>query len=107
MAPKGRHPKSFVQPTDLSTRQFQKIAVDIVGQLNVVSYKGNRFILTMVDLCTRWPETVPLKYITSEAITEAVFEIFSRIGFRKVILSDRRSQFFLCSNTSSIKNYWA
>lgn len=76
MSPKGRHPKAFVQPTDLSTRLFQKVAVDIIGPLNTVSDKGNRFILTMVDLCTRWPEAIPLKFVMSEAITEAFFHIY-------------------------------
>ncbi|BFZ05447.1 hypothetical protein BsWGS_08486 [Bradybaena similaris] len=93
MSPKGKHPRAYVQPTDLSSRPFQKVAVDIVGPLNTVSDKGNRFILTMVDMCTRWPEAIPLKFITSEAITEAFFHLFSRIGFPEVILSDRGTQF--------------
>lgn len=92
MTPKGRHPKAFVKQTDLS-RPFQKIAVNIVGLLNTVSNKGNRYILTMVDLCTRWPEAIPIKYISLEAISEAFFHTFARIGFPKTILSDRGTQF--------------
>lgn len=40
MTPKCKNPKAFVQE-NLSSRKFQKIAVDIVGPLNTVSEKVN------------------------------------------------------------------
>lgn len=79
--PKGRVPQAFIQDTDTPSRPFQKLAMDIVGPLKITSNKGNRYILTVVDLCTRWPEATLLKYISSEAITDSLLLIFSRIGF--------------------------
>lgn len=44
-------------------------------------------------MCTRWPEAIPLRNITPEAITEALMLIFSRVGFPNTILSDNGPQF--------------
>lgn len=82
-----------LQKTDLACRPFEKIAVDIIGPLNPTSHRGNRFILTIVDLATRWPETFPLKHTTSEDIANCLLQFFSRTGFPDTILSDRGPQF--------------
>lgn len=79
--PKGRVTQAFIQDTDTPSRPFQKLAMDIVGPLKITSNKGNRYIVTVVDLCTRWPEATLLKYISNEAITDSLLLIFSRIGF--------------------------
>ncbi|BFY99110.1 hypothetical protein BsWGS_02150 [Bradybaena similaris] len=91
--PEGKFPKATIQITDVPARPFQKVAIDIIGPMSVPSDKGNRYILTLVDLCTRWPEAIPLRNITSETIAEALLLIFSRIGFPNTILSDNGPQF--------------
>ena len=45
------------------TRPFEKVEIDIVGPLPVTR-KKNRYILTYIDLGTRYPDAVPL-YITT------------------------------------------
>lgn len=37
--------------------------MDITGSITAASNKGNRYILTLVDMATRFPEAVPLKTI--------------------------------------------
>ena len=72
---------------------FERIAVDLVGPIAPVSDTGNRYILTVVDYATRYPEAIPLKKIETERVAEALLEIFSRVGFPKEVLSDRGTQF--------------
>ena len=48
---------------------FKIVAVDIVGSIAPPSEAGHRYILTLVDYATRYPEAVPVKKITTEAIT--------------------------------------
>ncbi|CAG5126203.1 unnamed protein product [Candidula unifasciata] len=90
---KGETPKAPVQSGQLASRPFQEVAVDIIGPLSVVSAKGNRYIFTLIDLASRWPEAWPLRTITAEDIQEVLLQIFSRIGFPEVIISDRGTQF--------------
>ena len=40
---------------------FQKIAIDLVGPVNIQSYDGNQYILTCMDMLTSWVEAIPLK----------------------------------------------
>ena len=72
---------------------FKRVAVDLVGPIFPISENGYRYILTLVDVATRYPEAVPLKQITTEAVAEALLNIFSRVGVPEEMLSDLGSQF--------------
>lgn len=72
---------------------FKRVAVDLVGPLQPLTDKGNRYILTLVDYATRYPEAVPLQRIETERVAEALIEIFSRVGVPEEILSDMGTQF--------------
>ena len=60
---------------------FKRVADDIVGPIGLTppSEAGHRIILTLVDYATRYPEAVPLKKITTEAVAETLFDIFEYI----------------------------
>jgi hypothetical protein len=74
---------------------FQRVAVDLVGPIQLVTDRGNRYILTLVDFATRYPEAVALKCIETERVAEALVDtcIFCRIGVPKEMLTDQGSQF--------------
>ena len=72
---------------------FKRVAVDIVGPIAPPSEAGHRYILTLVDYATRYPEAVPLKKITTEAVAEALFDIYSRVGIPEEVLTDQGTQF--------------
>ena len=72
---------------------FQRTAVDLIGPIHPPSECGHRYILTVVDYATRYPEAVPLKDIEAEKVAEALVGICTRVGLPKEILSDRGSQF--------------
>ena len=55
--------------------------------------EGHRFILTVIDLCTRFSDAVPLKDIHTSTVAEELRGIFSRVGVPRRIHSDRGSQF--------------
>lgn len=57
------------------------------------SDRGYRFILTMVDLCMRYVEAIPLKYTAVEDVADALMSVFCQMGFPDIILSDNGSQF--------------
>ncbi|XP_059160902.1 uncharacterized protein LOC131944361 [Physella acuta] len=84
--------KAPLGKTEVVGQPFEKIAIDIVGPLTQTK-KKNRFILTAADICTRWPEAVPLKSVTAAEIQDALLSIFTRMGFPEVILSDNGTQF--------------
>jgi hypothetical protein len=72
---------------------FQRVAVDLVGPIAPATDRGNRYILTLVDYATRYPEAAALKNIEAETVAEALVTMFTRIGVPSEILSDQGSQF--------------
>ena len=72
---------------------FKRVAVDIVGPIAPPSEAGHRYILTLVDYATRYLEAVPLKKITTEAVAEALLDIYGRVGIPEEVLTDQGTQF--------------
>lgn len=91
--PKGKVTKIPLEKMPLIDTPFERIAVDLVGPISPVTEKGNRYILTVVDYSTRYPEAIPLKSIETERVAEALVYIFSMMGIPKEILSDMGTQF--------------
>ncbi|XP_055997762.1 uncharacterized protein LOC125654613 [Ostrea edulis] len=90
---KGKVSKVPLDKMPLIDEPFKRVAVDIVGPLHPPTDKGNRFILTLVDYATRYPEAIALSGIDTERVAEALLEMFSRIGIPQEILTDMGSQF--------------
>jgi transposase InsO family protein len=83
--------------TDLGTfpksERFEHVHIDIVGPLPTTS-EGYRYVVTMVDRFTRWPEVIPVKDITAEVVCKAMYENWiCRFGCPKRITSDQGRQF--------------
>ena len=90
---KGTVPKAPLEKMPLIDMPFKRVAVDLVGPIAPPSEEGHRYILTLVDFATRYPQAVPLKTITTEAVAEALVNLYSRIGIPEEILSDMGTQF--------------
>ncbi|MCG8044622.1 MAG: RNase H-like domain-containing protein [Candidatus Thiodiazotropha endolucinida] len=89
---KGRVRKAKLIPIPPMSEPFSRVAIDIVGPLTRTK-RGNRYILTLCDYSTKFPEAIPLKSIDTETVAEALLGIFSRLGIPKEILSDQGSNF--------------
>ena len=93
MSAKGRVRPVLLQPLPIVTEPFARVAIDLVGPLFPPSSEGHRYILTLVDFSTGFPEAVPLTNIDTISVSEALLSIFARVGIPKEVLSDRGTQF--------------
>ncbi|XP_033756184.1 uncharacterized protein LOC117338928 [Pecten maximus] len=91
--PKGRVTKVPLGVIPLIGTPFQRVAIDLVGPLQPATDRGNRYILTLVDYATRYPEAIPLKGIETERVAEALVDIYSRVGVPSEVLTDQGAQF--------------
>ena len=77
---------------------FKRIAIDIVGPLPVCINTGNRFILTIIDHCTHFPEAIPLVKHEVIDVAKALVSVFSRYEILSYLgtefLSDLMKVFF-------------
>ncbi|XP_013080918.2 uncharacterized protein LOC106066442 [Biomphalaria glabrata] len=94
-----------LQKVDIPERPFSKIAIDLIGPMPVISNRGHRYILTVIDVCSRWPEAIPLKRIEASDIVQALYTLFTRFGFPEEVLSDRGTQFHCQLTTTFLKMF--
>ncbi|XP_070212643.1 uncharacterized protein [Littorina saxatilis] len=90
---KGRVPTAPLQQMPLVDVPFKKICIDLVGPFKPESSTGFRYVLTIVDTATRFPEAIPLKTIDTVLVSEALFSVFARMGCPQVVVSDCGTQF--------------
>lgn len=69
--------------------------MDLVAEIVPAFARGHRYILCLIDTCTRWVECIPLKYATTPEKAEGLCSIFCCMGFPDVIRSGNGSQFVL------------
>ena len=82
----------YMQEREVVTVPSERVAIDLVGPFPTAR-GGYQYLLTCIDLATRWPEAVPVRKTTSRIIIEQLSNIFSRCGFPTTVASDNGPQF--------------
>ena len=68
---KGTVPKVPLQSVSVVDVPFKCVAVDLIRPIDTPSEIGHRYILTLVDYATRYPEAIPQKRIHAKTVAEA------------------------------------
>ena len=90
---KGNVSKVPIEKMPLIDTPCKHVAVDLAGPIYPPSESGHRYIFTLVDYATRYPDAVPLKSIVTESVAEALVDMYSRLGVPEEVLSDMVAQF--------------
>ena len=90
--PNKKIPVAPLKPIPVLEEPFARIVIDCVGPLPKTK-SGHEYLLTIMDSATRFPEAIPLRRITTQAVTKALVKFFTLFGLPKVIQSDQGSNF--------------
>ena len=91
-----------LKPVPLVHTPWHKLAMDIVGPFTRTT-SGYQYVLTLVDMATRFPEAIPLKRVDSTATAEGLLKVFSAYGTPQVIVHDNGGNFTSQLMTSVLK----
>lgn len=87
-----RHTVSFLGQFS-PVERFEHIHVDIVGPLPT-SEEGYKYLVTIIDRCTHWPEAFPIREITANVVAKVIYDGWiTRFGCPVRLTSDQNRQF--------------
>ena len=75
-----------------ATLKQLRIAMDVVGPLPRTQ-RGNRFILTICDYATCYPEAIALPSVEAPRVAKELVNLFSHVGISDEILTDQGTFF--------------
>lgn len=81
-----------LHPIPVKDEVWHTIGVDLIGPLPVTQ-KGNKYIMTVSCLFSKWPEATALPDKTATGVAEFLFLCFTRHGCCKVKISDQGREF--------------
>ena len=82
-----------ITPIVRPTLPFVMCNVDIIGPLEPASSLSQRWCLTIVDSCTRYPYVYLLRSVTSQSICDCLVDLFMHTGIYQIIVMDNGSNF--------------
>ena len=86
-APGYLHPLSSSWP-------FEMWVMDIIGPINLSTFKGHRFVLTITDYFLKWAEAILLKEVkTFDVIKFIKYHVIYCLGIPRRIVHDNKPQF--------------
>ncbi|OMH81079.1 Retrovirus-related Pol polyprotein from transposon [Zancudomyces culisetae] len=91
---KGNKSKKNYLTTVEGNRPFEIWGIDAMGPINPVSKSGNRYILTAIDYCTKWPVALPVPNLLSSTIINfIIYKIVMDYGVPTQLVTDQGSSF--------------
>lgn len=81
-----------MHPLPVDTTPWSWVAFDLVGLLPRTK-RGNKFLLTCIDLSTRFPEAIPVKGTETKHLVDPLFQMLSNHGIPEKVLTDQGPQF--------------
>ena len=87
-----RHTTPTVRPIPVPMERFSHVHIDIVGPFT--PDQGCKYILTMIDRTTRWPEAAAIADTTAETVLQTFIATWvAWYGIPCTVTSDRGAQF--------------
>lgn len=90
--PNQKVPIAPLQPIPAVEEPFSRVIVNYVGPLPKTK-AGNKYLLTIICVSTRFPEAIPLRNIKAKNVVKALIKFFTMVGLPRSIQSDQGTNF--------------
>ncbi|GFW32215.1 retrovirus-related Pol polyprotein from transposon 17.6 [Trichonephila clavipes] len=86
------------------TEIFTKINIDASGPLPMTP-SGNKYIITALCMSSRYPDAIPVANLCSTTVVNALLQIFSRMGFPRLLQTDHDTSFMSALTTEFLERF--
>ncbi len=90
--PNQAPPVAPLHPIPAVAPPFTRVLIDIVGPLPP-SRAGHKYLLTIMDVTTRYPEAIPLRSTHTKVVLKALLNFFTHFGLPSELQSDQGTNF--------------
>ena len=90
--PNQKPPVAPLHPIPAVDPPFTRVLIDIVGPLPTTR-SGHKYLLTIMDVSTRYPAAIPLRSTHAKVILKNLFNFFTYFGLPAEVQSDRGTNF--------------
>jgi len=79
--------------TDTQSRPWEKISMDVVGQIHPPSSEGHKYILTIRDIFTKFTMAYPMRTQSAEETAKNLMKFITSFGCPESLQTDRGQNF--------------
>lgn len=73
-----------IAPVMMEQIPFRKLNMDVIGPILPPSSAGHKYVLCMVDSCTRFSSIMLLKNLTAKSVGDSLLTLFVNVGVQKL-----------------------
>ncbi|KAI6660178.1 Gag-pol fusion protein [Oopsacas minuta] len=84
--------KAPLHPIKVDPEVWKMVGVDLIGPLTMTP-RGNKYIITMVDYFSKWPEADALPDKSAKGVALFLYKTMCRFGCTQVVISDQGREF--------------
>jgi len=72
---------------------FEVVQIDLIGPIEPPSSSGHKYIISMIDLASRWVDSRPLKSLSAKECCDALLSMFNYTSIPEILISDNATNF--------------
>ena len=72
---------------------FQMVQIDLIGPIDPPSSSGHKYIISMIDLTSKWVDSRPLKSLSAKESCGALLSMFNYTALPECLCSDNAKNF--------------
>ena len=72
---------------------FQMVQIDLIGLIDPPSSSGHKYIISMIDLASKWVDSRPLKSLSAKGSCDALLSMFNYTALPECLCSDNAKNF--------------
>ena len=82
-----------IKPVPRPRNNFQMVQIDLIGPIDPPSSAGHKYIISMIDLASKWVDSRPLKSLSAQEACDALLSMFNYTALPECLVCNNATNF--------------